>query len=300
MRKAVSIIASEHRQGLGRRSRRNGGDDRLELDRGQDQRHRAASSAPARATTRSSASRSSRTTSLQRASTTSRTGATERCWGVVRGLLGATGLSPEGSDGRPRRCRVGQRRRDAPGTRGRPAVRLLGPQGGRDRPLAPRGLRDRHRDRLQAHRRARVAPLTPLRCARAGQLAGSRATRNRSCNAGASRESIAHEPRGTGRAAIERARRATPLGPGAAPGGAALLRPADGRLVRDRRAQRASARRVSPPERLPARAGGGVTSSRGLAPTSTRRPRRREPRTRPRRDLRSRETERRCPSETRS
>ena len=58
-------------------------------------------------------------------------------WGVVRA----------------RRRDLGQRRGHAPRARGRPAVRLLGPQGGRHRHLAPRRLHARDRPGLPPHRR---------------------------------------------------------------------------------------------------------------------------------------------------
>ena len=51
----------------------------------------------------------------------------------------------------------------AAGSRGRAAVRLLGQEGGRDRPLAPRGLRDGDRTRLPARRPMSATVTEPFR-----------------------------------------------------------------------------------------------------------------------------------------
>ena len=112
-------------KGLRRRLRRHGRDDDLEHARGEAPRPGRLDRARAGAPRRRSGSRRSTTASPTRASATSSHWGYGTGWGVVRGLLGATGHAAAG-DRRPRRRHLGQRAGDAARARRRAAGRLLG------------------------------------------------------------------------------------------------------------------------------------------------------------------------------
>ena len=125
-------------------------------------RHRAASTAPARATAKAlGIAEFEDDIARARFNDLSHWGYGTG-WGVVRGLLGAVGPGAGARDGGPRRGDLGQRGGHATRPRHRPAVHLLGQAGGRHRPPAPHRLRRGHRrgvrgDRGRPTQRARLA-----------------------------------------------------------------------------------------------------------------------------------------------